>query len=198
MARDENEEVCGAYTRHVEDEAVLGSGELVETLLPEEEPDTWAPPQQTVRRADTHRERLVVHPDWTLKAPPILDRSLIPSWGGPEALVHQRLPPHLKADVWYIDRRRGVLTRFHAVPRRRLYVPSQQGVPTGVAWTDLTGRRRTLAICAPTKNTFNFEDRFDVRTPKPGRNLEMPKEAESWTGRTEFELAATPPPVTVE
>ena len=27
--------------KHVDDEAVLGSGELVETLLHEEEPDTW-------------------------------------------------------------------------------------------------------------------------------------------------------------
>ena len=140
-------------------EAALGSGELVETLLPEEEPDTWAPPQQTVRRADTHRERLVVHPDWTLKAPPILDRSLIPSWGGPEALVHQRLPPHLKADVWYIDRRRGVLTRFHAVPRRRLYVPSQQGVPTGVAWTDVPW---PSVLLRRTPSTLRIVSTFEV------------------------------------
>ncbi|CAE6962985.1 RE1 [Symbiodinium sp. CCMP2592] len=198
LARDERDEICGAYARHVDDEAVRGTPDMIQGMFQDEEPDTQAQSQQTVRRADTHRDRLIVHPDWTLKAPPIVDRSRIPSWGGPEALFHQRLPPHLKADLWYVDRRRGVLTRFHAVPRRRLYVPSQQGVPAGVLWTDLTGRRRTLAICAPARVAFNFEDRFDVRAPKPGRNLEMPKEAESWTGRTEFELADAPLPVNVE
>ncbi|OLP87837.1 putative transposon protein [Symbiodinium microadriaticum] len=93
----------------------------------EEEPDSQALPQHAEQPAATHRERLVIRPGWTLKAPPILDRSKIPEWGGPEALVHQRLPPGMKSDEWFIDRRRGVLTRFHAVPRTRLYMPSQTG-----------------------------------------------------------------------
>ena len=154
----------------------------------DEEPNSQALPQQVGQPAATHRERLVIRPGWTLKAPPILDRSKIPDWGGPEALVHQRLPPGMKSDEWFIDRRRGVLTRFHAVPRKRLYMPSQQGIPTGVQWTTLTGRRRTLAISSPTKVALSFEDRFDVRDPRPARNLELPDGATSWTGRTEFEI----------
>ena len=55
-------------------------------------------------------------------------------------------------------------------------------------WTTLTGRRRTLAISAPTKVALSFEDRFDVRDPRPARNLELPDGATSWTGRTEFEI----------
>ena len=192
LARGENEDVCSADAKHVDDEVVLGTPEMMQGMLHEEESDSQAPQQLTARRAEDHRERLVMHPGWTLKAPPMLDRWLIPNWGGPEALVHQQLQSSLKNDMWYVDRiRGGVLTRFHAVLRQTLCVPSQQGVPAGIQWADLTGRQRRLAICAPIKVAESLEDRFDVRAPKPGRNLEMPREATSWTGLTEFELSET-------
>ena len=144
LVRDAGNEMVGAYARYVDDEAVVGTPAAVKAMLPDEEPEEQTAPQTVTRRFDDHRERLVIHPGWTLKAPPILNRDLIPDWGGPEALMHQKLPPSLTADIWYIDRRRGVLTRFHAVARQRLYVPSKQGIPDGVEWAELTGRRRTL------------------------------------------------------
>ena len=189
---DAGSEVVGAYVRHVDDDSVVGTPAAVEAMLRDEEPEEQTAPQTVARRFDDHRERLVIHPGWTLKAPPIQNRDLIPDWGGPEALLHQRMPPSLTADKWYIDRRRGVLTRFHAVARQRLCVPSKQGIPNGVEWAELSRRRRTLAICKPMNAPLRFEDRFGVKNLRPGRNLEMLESATSWTGRTEFELVPVP------
>ena len=98
---DDNDETLGAHASHVDDEAVAGSAAVLEAMLRDE-----------ATTADDHRERLVIHPGWTPKGPPILN-------------THGM--------SYYVDRRRGIGARFHAVARlrQRMYDPS---------WAGLTGR----------------------------------------------------------
>ena len=142
-------------------------------------------------RLEHERERLIVYPGWALITPPrFVWQNQIPEWGGPEGLFHQSIPPAQKNDMWFLDRRRSVLVRFHAKPRRKMYVPSPTGIPTSIQWQALTGRRRTLAKFTTSNARESIEDDFKHLRPLPARYMK-----DSWTGRTEFEISVQAAPV---
>ena len=72
--------------------------------------------------------------------------------------------------------------RFHAQPRVKLYLPGPSGLPEGVQYAQLTGRRRTLAKFSEPVNFTIVTDEWKT-ADRPTRQLER-----RWTGRTEFEL----------
>ena len=124
----------------------------------------------------------VIYPGWPLRVPPRFSWDPEPEWGGPESNFHQRMPARLQQDLWYVDHRRGLITRFHVKPRAKLFLPGPSGWPDGISQDRLTGRRRTLAMLHNPEGQQILEDDWS-RTSRPTRLLER-----KWTGRTEFEL----------
>ncbi|CAE7876447.1 RE1 [Symbiodinium necroappetens] len=124
----------------------------------------------------------VIYPGWPLRVPPRFSWDPEPEWGGPESNFHQRMPARLQQDLWYVDRRRGLITRFHVKPRVKLFLPGPSGWPDGISQDRLTGRRRTLAMLHNPEGQQILEDDWS-HTSRPTRLLER-----KWTGRTEFEL----------
>ena len=81
-----------------------------------------------------------------------------------------------------MDRRRSVAVRFHAQPRLKLYLPGPSGMPEGIQYEQLTGRRRTLASFADPVGLEIVSDDWKT-SARPTRQLDR-----RWTGRTEFEI----------
>ncbi|OLP80247.1 Copia protein [Symbiodinium microadriaticum] len=133
------------------------------------------------RQASTYRP--VIYPGWHFSAPPSAAWDPEPAWGGPEGNFHQRIPPRIRRqDFWFHDLRRRVVVRFHAKPRRKMFLPGPAGWPDGVAQHQLTGRRRTLAKLQSPEGHEILEDDWTT-AEKPTKMM-----ARQWTGRTEFEL----------
>ena len=132
------------------------------------------------RQASTYRP--VIYPGWHFSAPPSAAWDPEPAWGGPEGNFHQRIPPRFRQDFWFHDLRRRVVVRFHAKPRRKMFLPGPAGWPDGVAQHQLTGRRRTLAKLQSPEGHEILEDDWTT-AEKPTKMM-----ARQWTGRTEFEL----------
>ncbi|CAE7737611.1 RE1 [Symbiodinium microadriaticum] len=124
----------------------------------------------------------VIYPGWPLRLPPWFSWDPEPEWGGPESNFHQRMPARLQQDLWYVDHRRGLISRFHVKPRVKLFLPGPSGWPDGISQDRLTGRRRTLAMLHNPEGQQILEDDWS-RTSRPTRLLKR-----KWTGRTEFEL----------
>ena len=155
------------------------SGALEETPIPL--------PYPGAKHSTSWVHPVMIHPTMQRpKQPPIFGRSPDPDWGGPAGNLHQIIPEGHVRDFWYCDRSRGVLVRFHAAPRTRLFDPSKATLPSDVPLQALTGRRRTLAmfqqptVGAPIPPT-KIEDSWD-EAPS-ARPL-----AHRWKGRTELEL----------
>ncbi|CAE7396116.1 RE1 [Symbiodinium sp. KB8] len=157
-----------------------GRGELEHDL----QEDANAEIVNVRRSRETERERLEIHPGWTLRLPPRFSWDPKPEWGSWESLFHQSIPKAVKRDFYYHDRVRSVLVRFHAQERRQLFVPSPGGLPESVSWANLTGRRRTFHRGVTTNPAGILEDEWNVPHPKPARQIST----EKWIGRTEFEL----------
>ncbi|OLQ10930.1 putative mitochondrial protein [Symbiodinium microadriaticum] len=132
------------------------------------------------RQASTYRP--VIYPGWHFSAPPSAAWDPEPAWGGPEGNFHQRIPPRIRQDFWFHDLRRRVVIRFHAKPRRKMFLPGPAGWPDGVEQHQLTGRRRTLAKLQSPEGHEILEDDWTT-AEKPTKMM-----ARQWTGRTEFEL----------
>ena len=133
----------------------------------------------------THQDRpsvqLCVYPGWTLRTPPREFWPPRPAWGDFQALWHQSIPTTVSRDFSYWDPDRGVLIRFHAAPRRRMYIPSESTLPPSLARSNLTGRRRTFLRLL---NPVELEIEEDLLSdPRPQRQARR-----TWTGRTEFQL----------
>ena len=148
----------------------------------DEQEDTAAEPQSALEPKAAARLIPVIYPAWHLRTPPQETWDPEPAWGGPESNFHQSIPPRVKKDFWHVDRRRGVAVRFHAQPRVKLYLPGPSGLPEGVQYAQLTGRRRTLAKFSEPVDFKIVSDEWNT-ADRPTRQLER-----RWTGRTEFEL----------
>ena len=178
----------------------IGSGEELERHTSEDDEvarnpiviDHEDPTVAPVQRADVEdhhhadgREqiRVSVYPGWVIRTPPRELWPPQPDWGGWTALWHQNILRGVTRDFYFWDRTREVLVRMHAAPRRRLYLPSESTIPTGLHRGNLTGRRRSFVrFIGPTELSI-IEDR--LTDPRPQRQL-----ARQWTGRTELELGA--------
>ena len=151
--------------------------------------DPTTTPPQTGNVGDHHHSdgrgplHLCVYPGWVIRTPPREFWPPQPTWGSWEALWHQNIPTTVTKDFYFWDRTRGVLVRIHAAPRRRLYLPAESTIPTGLNQRDLTGRRRSFVRFTNPVELEIIEDRFT--DPRPQRQL-----ARSWTGRTEIEVRA--------
>ena len=143
------------------------------------------PPVRADVEDTTHHDdppvRLSIYPGWILRTPPRDQWPPRPTWGGLQALWHQSIPTTVSRDFTYWCRERSVLIRFHAVPRRRLYIPAESTLPPGLTRASLTGRRRTFVRLLNPVELEIAEDRLE--DPRPQRQLRR-----SWTGRSEFEL----------
>ena len=148
----------------------------------DEQEDTAAELQSALEPKAAARHIPVIYPGWYLRTPPQETWDPEPAWGGPESNFHQSIPPRVKKDFWHVDRRRGVAVRFHAQPRVKLYLPGPSGLPEGIQYAQLTGRRRTLAKFSEPVDFKIVSDEWNT-VDRPTRQLER-----RWTGRTEFEL----------
>ncbi|OLQ05239.1 Copia protein [Symbiodinium microadriaticum] len=148
----------------------------------DEQEDTAAELQSALEFKAAARPIPVIYPGWYLRTPPQETWDPEPAWGGPESNFHQSIPPRVKKDFWHVDRRRSVAVRFHAQPRVKLYLPGPSGLPEGVQYAQLTGRRRTLAKFSEPVDFKIVSDEWNT-ADRPTRQLER-----RWTGRTEFEL----------
>ena len=203
-------QLVGAVGSHLDDALYVGlpqyaavqtgSGEELERHTSEEDEvarnpiviDHEDPTVAPVQRADVEdhhhadgREqiRVSVYPGWVIRTPPRELWPPQPDWGGWTALWHQNIPRGVTRDFYFWDRTREVLVRMHAAPRRRLYLPSESTIPTGLHRGNLTGRRRSFVrFIGPTELSI-IEDR--ITDPRPQRQL-----ARQWTGRTELKLGA--------
>ena len=121
------------------------------------------------RQASTYRP--VIYPGWHFSAPPSAAWDPEPAWGGPEGNFHQRIPPRIRRqDFWFHDLRRRVVVRFHAKPRRKMFLPGPAGWPDGVAQHQLTGRRRTLAKLQSPEGHEILEDDW-ITAEKPTKMM---------------------------
>ena len=167
--------------RHTSEEEGLERGPMVtDPVVTAVTPEVRADAGET-----NHQDRppiyLSVYPGWIFITPPREFWPPRPTWGGFEALWHQRTPRTVNRDFSYWSLDRGVLIRFHAAPRRRMYVPSEATLPPGLTRDRLTGHRRTFIRFS---NPTELEIEEDLLSdPRPQRQLRR-----SWTGRTEFQL----------
>ena len=184
----ENDVQVGTFVQLADDGLFYGEQSTAEQLFTAEETpgdvqtDLDAEEQTALVARLAEPYKPVVYPGWQLWVPPRFAWGPDPEWGGPEGNFHQRIPVRLRQDFWFIDRRRGVVVRFHAKPRRKLFIPGPAGWPEGLVQTQLTGRRRTLAMLQAPDGREILEDDWSTVT-RPTRQLDR-----QWTGRTEFEL----------
>ena len=184
----ENDVQVGTFVQLADDGLFYDEQSTAEQLFTAEETpgdvqtDLDAEEQTALVARQAEPYKPVVYPGWQLWVPPRFAWGPDPEWGGPEGNFHQRIPVRLRQDFWFIDRRRGVVVRFHAKPRRKLFIPGPAGWPEGLVQTQLTGRRRTLAMLQAPDGREILEDDWSTVT-RPTRQLDR-----QWTGRTEFEL----------
>ena len=122
-----------------------------------------------------------IYPGWRLRTPPQEMWPPLPDWGGAEALWHQVIPRGVAKDFSYWSLDRNVLIRFHAAPRRRMYIFAEATLPSGLNRSLLTGRRRSFVQFENPRELTTIDD--SISDARPQRQL-----ARQWTGRTEFEL----------
>ena len=156
----------------------------------DQEGDTHSLPQSSTIRRTGHNqqdeaEELIIVPGWTLRVPPPQvwrTLTVTPAWGGDAGRFHQDIPRGHNKDFWIVDAGRSTLLRVHCKPRRLLFVPQGAGLPAGVSFAELSGRRRSYVnLRDPSLKVPFIEDRFDI----PGSRRAM---ARLWIGRTELEI----------
>ena len=175
----------GTLVQLADDGMFYGPNEVAEQLFGTDrdvQDDLDAEFQNASQARQTEPQNPVIFPGWPLRVPPRFAWDPEPEWGGPEGNFHQRMPARLQQDLWFVDHRRGLIVRFHVKPRLKLYLPGYSGWPHGIPQSQLTGRRRTLAMLQAPEGRQILEDDWSSTT-KPTRQLDR-----RWTGRTEFEL----------
>ena len=87
---------------------------------------------------------IVINRDWGPPLNQATDPARILCWGGLASAIFQVPPPNIRQDSYQVDLTNGVLLRWHARGRVRLFSPEHSGLPAPLEQRALTGRRRSI------------------------------------------------------